>query len=136
VPEELVESLLDNLTTRRLEIDMLEFSGIEFATWITASWRSSSCNRTQRRSQCWPNREVLQPSDVLHNKAVLVSAAVFVGHLRQSRHVPVRSVKFKQDPAVANKPILGLMELTMHLCRRQRLTAAISSRARNPPHVG
>jgi len=28
--EELVESLLDNLTTRRLEIDMLEFSGIEF----------------------------------------------------------------------------------------------------------
>src|SRR5438034_2728517 len=30
VPEELVESLLDNLTTRRLEIDMLEFSGIEF----------------------------------------------------------------------------------------------------------
>src|SRR2546421_10749784 len=30
VPEELIESLLDNLSTRRLEIDMLEFSGIEF----------------------------------------------------------------------------------------------------------
>ena len=30
VAEELVESLLDNLTTRRIEIDMLEFSGIEF----------------------------------------------------------------------------------------------------------
>src|SRR4029434_4112015 len=30
VQEELIESLLDNLTTRRLEIDMLEFSGIEF----------------------------------------------------------------------------------------------------------
>src|SRR5206468_1840048 len=30
VPEELVESLLDNLTTRRIEIDMLELSGIEF----------------------------------------------------------------------------------------------------------
>ena len=44
VPEELVESLLDNLTTRRIEIDMLELSGIEFATWTTASWRSSSCN--------------------------------------------------------------------------------------------
>ena len=30
VPEELIESLLDSLTTRRIEIDMLEFSGIEF----------------------------------------------------------------------------------------------------------
>ena len=30
VPEELVESLLDKLTTGRIEIDMLEFSGIEF----------------------------------------------------------------------------------------------------------
>src|SRR5438046_5716373 len=30
VPEELIESLLDKLTTGRIEIDMLEFSGIEF----------------------------------------------------------------------------------------------------------
>src|SRR5204863_10051529 len=30
VPEELVGSLLDTLATRRIEIDMLEFSGIEF----------------------------------------------------------------------------------------------------------
>src|SRR5438132_11078037 len=29
VPEELIESLLDNLTTRRLEIDMLGFSGLQ-----------------------------------------------------------------------------------------------------------
>ena len=29
-PEQLVESLLDSLTTGRIEIDMIEFSGIEF----------------------------------------------------------------------------------------------------------
>jgi len=29
-PEQLVESLLDMLTTGRIEIDMIEFSGIEF----------------------------------------------------------------------------------------------------------
>jgi hypothetical protein len=29
-PELLLESLLDNLTTQRVEIDMIEFSGIEF----------------------------------------------------------------------------------------------------------
>src|SRR4030095_12681328 len=29
-PEEFVESLLDGLSTQRIEIDMIEFSGIEF----------------------------------------------------------------------------------------------------------
>ena len=29
-PEKLIESLLDNLSTRRIEIDMIEFSGIAF----------------------------------------------------------------------------------------------------------
>ena len=29
-PDKLIESLLDNLTTRRIEIDMIEFSGIAF----------------------------------------------------------------------------------------------------------
>ena len=29
-PEQLIESLLDGLTTSRIEIDMIEFSGIEF----------------------------------------------------------------------------------------------------------
>ena len=43
VPEELIESLLDKLTTARIEIDMLEFSGIEFRNVTTASWHSSSC---------------------------------------------------------------------------------------------
>jgi hypothetical protein len=61
-----------------------------------------------------PNREVLQPSDVLHNKAVLVER----GSFRPVTYVNLDMfqsalVKFKQDPAVANKPILGLMELTM-----------------------
>ena len=35
-PDKLVESLLDNLSTRRIEIDMIEFSGSPSATSITA----------------------------------------------------------------------------------------------------
>jgi hypothetical protein len=61
-----------------------------------------------------PNREVLQPSDVLHNKAVLVER----GSFRPVTYVNIDMIgsalaKFKQDPAVADKPILALMELTM-----------------------
>src|SRR5205809_8074156 len=61
-----------------------------------------------------PNREVLQPSDVLHNKAVLVER----GSFRPPTHVNLDMLecalaKFKEDPAVADKPILPLLELTM-----------------------
>ena len=60
------------------------------------------------------NREVLQPADVLHNKAVLVER----GSFRPPTHVNMDMLKgalakFKEDPAVADKPILPLMELTM-----------------------
>jgi hypothetical protein len=115
VPEELVESLLDNLTTRRIEIDMLEFSGIEFRN---VDNRIMALKLVQvglsGAAMFGPNREVLQPSDVLHNKAVLVER----GSFRPVTYVNLDMfqsalVKFKQEPAIADKPILGLMELTM-----------------------
>ena len=115
VPEELIESLLDNLTTRRLEIDMLEFSGIEFRN---VDNRIMALKLVQiglsGAAMFGPNREVLQPSDVLHNKAVLVER----GSFRPVTYVNLDMfqcalAKFKKEPAVENKPILGLMELTM-----------------------
>jgi hypothetical protein len=115
VAEELVESLLDNLTTRRVEIDMLEFSGIEFRN---VDNRIMALKLVQvglsGAAMFGPNREVLQPSDVLHNKAVLVER----GSFRPVTYVNLDMfqcafAKFKQEPAVADKPVLGLMELTM-----------------------
>src|SRR5947207_11035209 len=115
VPEELVESLLDNLTTRRLEIDMLELSGIEFRN---VDNRIMALKLVQLglsgAAMFGPNREVLQPSDMLHNKALLVER----GSFRPVTYVNIDMLecalaKFKQDPAVTDKPILTLMELTM-----------------------
>jgi hypothetical protein len=115
VPEELVESLLDNLTTRRIEIDMLEFSGIEFRN---VDNRIMALKLVQvglsGAAMFGPNREVLQPSDMLHNKAVLVER----GSFRPVTYVNLDMLecalaKFREVPAVADKPILSLMELTM-----------------------
>jgi len=115
VPEELVESLLDNLTTRRIEIDMIELSGIEFRN---VDNRLIALKLVQLglsgAAMFGPNREVLQPSDVLHNKAVLVER----GSFRPVTCVNIDMLecalaKFKEDPAVAGHPILTLMELTM-----------------------
>ena len=61
-----------------------------------------------------PDRAVLQPSEVLHKKAVLVER----GSFRPVTHVNVDMLnaaleKFSADPAVAGKPVLPLMEITM-----------------------
>jgi hypothetical protein len=115
VPEELVESLLDKLTTGRVEIDMLEFSGIEFRN---VDNRIMALKLVQLglsgAAMFGANREVLQPAEMLHNKAVLVER----GSFRPTTHVNLDMLecalaKFKADPVVAGKPILPLMELTM-----------------------
>jgi hypothetical protein len=115
VPEQLIESLLDKLTTGRLEIDLFELSGIEFRN---VDNRIMALKLVQLglsgAAMFGPEREVLQPSDVLHNKAVLVER----GSFRPPTHVNLNMLecalaKFKEDQAVADKSILPLMELTM-----------------------
>ena len=115
VPEELIESMLDKLTTGRVEIDVFDLSGIEFRN---VDNRVMALKLVQLglsgAAMFGPNREVLQPSDELHNKAVLVER----GSFRPTTHVNLDMLqcalaKFKEDPACADKPILPLMELTM-----------------------
>ncbi|MGB6583689.1 MAG: hypothetical protein WBF34_37800, partial [Streptosporangiaceae bacterium] len=60
------------------------------------------------------DREVLQPSEVLRKKAVLVER----GSFRPPTHVNLdmlatAKAKFEEDPAVTGKPILQLTEITM-----------------------
>jgi hypothetical protein len=115
VPEQLIESLLDKLTTGRVEIDLLDFTGIEFRN---VDNRIMALKLVQLglsgAAMFGPNREVLQPSDELHNKAVLVER----GSFRPTTNVNLDMLncalaKFKQDPGCAGKQILPLMELTM-----------------------
>jgi len=115
LPEQLIESLLDQLTTGRIEIDMIEFSGIEFRN---VDNRVMALKLVQLglsgAAMFSANREVMQPSEILYKKAVLVER----GSFRPPTHVNVDMVdcalaKFKADPAVADKPILPIMEITM-----------------------
>src|SRR5438874_12052043 len=115
VPEELIESLLDKLTTGRVEIDLFELSGIEFRNVDNRIMALKLVQLGLRGAAMFgANREVLLLSDVLHNKAVLVER----GSFRPVTHVNLDMLecalaKFKEGPAVADKPILSLMELTM-----------------------
>lgn len=114
-PELLVESLLDRLTTGRIEIDVIEFRGIEFRS---VDNRLISLKLVQLglsgAAMFGPNHEVLQPSEALYKKAVLVER----GSFRPPTNVNFDMLhsaleKFTADPDVAGKPVLPIFELTM-----------------------
>ena len=114
-PEALVESLLDRLTTGRIEIDMIEFRGIEFRR---VDNRLMALKLVQLGlsgvAMFGADRAVLQPSEALRKKAVLVER----GSFRPTTLVNIDMLetalaKFEADPAVAGQSILPLAELTM-----------------------
>ena len=114
-PEALVESLLDRLTTGRIEIDMIEFRGIEFRR---VDNRLMALKLVQLGlsgvAMFGPDQAVLQPSEALRKKAILVER----GSFRPTTLVNVDMLssavaKFEADPAVSGKPVLPIAELTM-----------------------
>src|ERR1700758_5773090 len=114
-PERLIETLLDQLTVGRIEIDMIQFRGIEFRG---VDNRLMALKLVQLGlsgvAMFGPDREVLQPSEVLRKKAVLVER----GSFRPTTVVNIdmlecAQAKFEAEPAVAGRPVLALTELTM-----------------------
>ena len=114
-PDLVIESLLDQLTTGRIEIDMIELKGIEFRS---VDNRLMALKLVQvglsGAAMFAPDRQVLQPSEVLRKKAILVER----GSFRPPTVVNIdmleaAKAKFQEDPAVAEREILTLTELTM-----------------------
>jgi hypothetical protein len=113
--DRLVESLLDGLTTGRIEIDMIEMRGIEFRS---VDNRLMALKLVQLglsgAAMFGPDRQVLQPSEVLRKKAILVER----GSFRPPTVVNIDMLEaarttFEADPAVAGREVLLLTELTM-----------------------
>jgi hypothetical protein len=114
-PESLVESLIDRLSTDRIEIDLIRFRGIEFRS---VDNRLVALQLVQLGlsgvAMFGPDKEVLQPSEVLRKKAVLVER----GSFRPTTVVNLDMLdcalaKFQAEPGVEGKPVLTLAELTM-----------------------
>ncbi len=114
-PDRLIENLLDRLTTGRIEIDMIQFRGIEFRG---VDNRLMALKLVQLGlsgvAMFGPDREVLQPSEVLRKKAILVER----GSFRPPTHVNLDMLetartRFEEDPDVMGKPVLALTEITM-----------------------
>lgn len=115
-PGRLIQSLLDNIGSERIEVDIIKFAGPAFAhidnrlmSLLLVKFGLSNA------VMFGPGGEVLQPSEVLYKKAVLVER----GSFRPVTHVNVDMLncacgQFVQEPLVKGKDIVVLMEITMN----------------------
>jgi hypothetical protein len=112
----LIESLRDNLGMDRIEIDMLRFSGPAFDKVDNRLMSLFLVKFGLTNAVMFGKQgEVLQPSEVLYKKAILVER----GSFRPVTHVNVdmlncATAQFVQEPLAKGKDMVVLMEITMN----------------------
>jgi hypothetical protein len=115
-PKKLVESLLDHLSSSRIEVDMLMFTGPAFANVDNRLMSLHLVHFGLTNAVMFGSKGgVLQPSEVLHKKTILVER----GSFRPVTHVNVdmlncATAQFVQEPEVKGKEVVVLMEITMN----------------------
>lgn len=114
-PEVLLLSLMDEITPGRVEIDMFKLEGPDFEHVDNRLMSLKLVkNGMTKAAMFGPDGDVLQPSEILYKKNVLVLR----GRFRPVTHVNVDMLlsarrEFKKDPDVDKKDILVISELTL-----------------------
>ncbi len=114
-PEAIMMSLLDGLTTRRIEIDTFRLSGPDFKAVDNRLMALKLVkNGLTKAAMFGPDGTVMQPSEVLYKKNVLVLR----GRFRPVTHVNVDMLltsrrHFKNEPDVDKSKMVVLTELTL-----------------------
>jgi hypothetical protein len=114
-PEQMMISLMDNLGPERIEIDMFKLSGPSF---INVDNRLMALklvkNGLTNAALFSPNGDVLQPSEVLYKKNILVTRGRFRPLTKINQDMFEKSFEqFKNDKSVQGEPIIELAELTL-----------------------
>jgi hypothetical protein len=119
-PDLLVKSLLDNLTTDRIEVDMIDLKGDAF---LHVDNRVISLRLVQLglsdAAMFSADGTVLQPSEHLRKKNVLVER----GRFRPVTHVNIDMLnaarkQFEAEDDSSPEETISIMEMTMHNLRR------------------
>ena len=114
--EKFIASLADNVGSDRIEVDMLKFSGPAFPGVDNRIMSLHLVRHGLTNAVMFgPGGEVIQPSEVLYKKAILVER----GSFRPVTHVNVdmlncATAQFMQEPNVQGKEMVVLMEITMN----------------------
>lgn len=114
-PRKLIESLVDNVGTSRMEVDMIQFSGPAFDLVDNRLVALQLVELGLTNAVMFsPAGEVALPSDLFYKKAVLIER----GSFRPITHVNVdmlncAAAQFVQEPLVHGREVGVLMEVTI-----------------------
>jgi len=115
-PEQIINSLLDGLTSRRIEVDMFRINGPDFKQVDNRLMALKLVkNGLTRAAMFGPDGSVMQPSEALYKRNVLVLR----GRFRPVTHVNVDMLlasrrRFKREPDVDKSRMVVLTELTLN----------------------
>ena len=115
-PKALIKSLADQLGIERIEIDMIKFCGPGFKE-VNNRLMSLELVRLGLTNAVMfsADGDVVQPSEVLHNKAILVERGSFRPvTLVNMDMLRCACAQFAQEPEVKGKEVVVLMEITVH----------------------
>lgn len=114
-PTALVRSLIDGLSTSRIEVDLIEFSGPDLATADNRLLALQLVEDGMTNAVFFGPGAVPQlPAEAFYKKAVLVQRGSF--HPITHVHVDMMRCaadRFAQEPGVSGKPVVQLLEMSM-----------------------
>jgi len=114
--EKLIGSLMDDLTRKRIEVDMIKVSGPRFAN---VDNRLMSLQLVQQQlsdaAMFTADGEVVIPSEVLYKKPVLVERGSFRPVTKTTLDILDRArEQFLREPQIKGEEPVILMEMTLH----------------------
>ncbi|MBV9673301.1 MAG: TonB-dependent receptor [Verrucomicrobia bacterium] len=113
--DKFIRSLADNLTVARIEVDMINFAGPLFAHVDNRLMSLKLVEYGLTNAVMFgPKGEVLQPSEILYKKSILVQRGSFRPvTLVNEDMVRCALAQFLQEPEVKGVDVVVLMEITM-----------------------
>lgn len=110
-----VPALVDNLSTERVEVDMIELSGPAFRLVDNRLVMLELVSHGLTDAAMFnANGEAVQPSDTLYKKAILVERGSFRPITKVTLDMlRCAEAKFVQEPPVQGQPIVEVMEMTL-----------------------
>ena len=114
-PEWLIASLLDSLTAARIEVDLIKFSGPAFTGVDNRLMNLQLVHQNLTTAVMFtPDGEVMQASEILHNKPLIVERGSFRPiNLLNIDMIECARAQFIEEEKLENEPVVELMEITM-----------------------
>jgi hypothetical protein len=114
-PETLIASLLDNLTSERVEVDMIKFSGPAFEQTDNRIMALQLVTQGLANAAMFTaNGEVVEAGEVLYKKPILVERGSFRPLTKVTADMlRCALAQFVQEPHVQGEEIVVLLEMTM-----------------------